>query len=629
MARLLDQIHDPENLRPLSYPQLQQLAQEIREELLGTVTATGGHLASNLGVVELTLALHRVFQSPQDRIVWDVGHQSYVHKLVTGRLSRFSTLRQPGGLSGFCDPAESPHDPFLSGHASTSISAALGMATARDLAGGDYHVVAVIGDGALTGGMAFEALNQAGHLGNRLLVVLNDNGMAISPSVGGLAHRLDMLRIDYRYLRAKAKAARLAYFFPGGRWLWRAARALKAGLRGLLLPHAMWEDIGIRCIGPVDGHNLPELERVLKHVKETYQGPTLLHVVTVKGKGHAAAEVNPEAYHGLAPPGEKRDGTPTYSQVFAATMLRLMRRDSRVVAITAAMPTGTGLDQVAREFPDRVFDVGICEQHAVTFAAGLASQGYVPVVAIYSTFLQRALDQVIHDVCIQNLPVVLALDRSGIVGDDGKTHQGAFDLSYLRPIPNLLVAAPADENELQHLLFTAVKARRPIAIRYPRGWGSGASLDEELKELPLGQGEELRRGNDVALVALGAMVAPSLAAAALLARQRIDSTVVNARYAKPLDAPLILQAVRRTGRLVTVEENALQGGFGDSVLRLLAENGLGDAAVVTLGIPDEFVDQSPQAQMRRHYGLDAEGIARRTIAAFPELLVPARRASPR
>ncbi|MEK7847377.1 MAG: 1-deoxy-D-xylulose-5-phosphate synthase, partial [Chloroflexota bacterium] len=527
MARLLDQIHSPDDLRPLSYPQLQQLAQEIREGLLTTVTATGGHLASNLGVVELTLSLHRVFRSPRDRILWDVGHQSYVHKLLTGRLPRFNTLRQRDGLSGFCDPSESPHDPFLSGHASTSISAALGMAIARDLAGEDYHVVAVIGDGALTGGMAFEALNQAGHLGNRLLVVLNDNGMAISPSVGGLAHRLDMVRIDYRYLRAKARAARLAYAFPGGRKLWRAARVLKEGIRGLLLPHSMWEDMGIRCIGPVDGHNLREMERVLEHIRDTYQGPTLLHVVTVKGKGHPAAEANPEGYHGIAPPGDRRDGTPTYSQVFAAAMLRLMRQDPRVVAVTAAMSTGTGLSQVAREFPDRVFDVGICEQHAVTFAAGLASQGLVPVVAIYSTFLQRAFDQVLHDVCIQNLPVVLALDRSGIVGDDGKTHQGAFDLSYLCPIPNRTVAAPADENELQHLLYTAVRAGRPVAIRYPRGWGSGAPLDEEFRELPLGQGEELRQGNDMALVALGAMVAPALEAAALLAGRGVEAAVVN------------------------------------------------------------------------------------------------------
>ncbi|MEE9202441.1 MAG: 1-deoxy-D-xylulose-5-phosphate synthase [Dehalococcoidia bacterium] len=629
MARLLDQIHSPEDLRPLSYPQLQQLAREVREELLATVNTTGGHLASNLGVVELTLALHRVFDSPRDRIIWDVGHQSYVHKLVTGRLPRFGTLRQADGLSGFCDPAESPHDPFISGHASTSISAALGMAVSRDLAGEDSHVVAVIGDGALTGGMAFEALNQAGHLGNRLLVVLNDNGMAISPSVGGVAHRLNLLRVDYRYLWAKARATRLSNSLPGGRHLWRVARGLKNNIKGLLLPRALWEGMGLNYIGPVDGHNLRELETVLRQLKDSYQGPTLLHVVTVKGKGSPPAEGNPEAYHGISPPGDKRDGMPTYSQVFTATMLRLMRQNPQVVAVTAAMSTGTGLDQVTREFPHRVFDVGICEQHAVTFAAGLATRGLVPVVAIYSTFLQRAFDQVIHDVCLQNLPVVLALDRSGIVGDDGKTHQGTLDLSYLCPIPNLTVAAPADENELQNLLFTAVSAGRPMAIRYPRGWGSGVPLDEEPRELPVGQGEELRPGNDVAVVALGSMVAPALEAAALLAEQGVEATVINARYAKPLDAPLILEAAQRTSRLVTVEENVLQGGFGTSVLRLLNEHGLGNTETVTLGIPDEFVDQGLQTQVRHYYGLDAEGIARSTLAAFPQLSLPARRASRR
>jgi 1-deoxy-D-xylulose-5-phosphate synthase len=596
---------------------------------MATVTTTGGHLASNLGVVELTLALHRVFNSPRDRIIWDVGHQSYVHKLITGRLSRFGTLRQSGGLSGFCDPAESPHDPFISGHASTSISAALGMATARDLSGEDSHVLAVVGDGALTGGMAFEALNQAGHMGTRLLVVLNDNGMAISPSVGGLAHRLNLLRVDYRYLRAKARAKRLSHAFPGGRKLWEVAKGLKNSIRGLILPRAIWEGMGLDYIGPVDGHNLRELETVLRQLKDSYQGPTLLHVVTVKGKGCPPAEDDPETYHGISPPVDRKDGVPTYSQVFADTILRLMRHNPQVVAITAAMPTGTGLDQVSREFPQRVFDVGICEQHAVTFAAGLASRGFVPVVAIYSTFLQRAFDQVIHDVCLQNLPVVLAIDRSGIVGDDGKTHQGTLDLSYLCPIPNLAVAAPADENELQNLLFTAVTAGRPMAIRYPRGAGTGTPLDVEPRELPVGQGEELRPGSDVALLALGSMVAPALEAADLLAGQAVDAAVVNARYAKPLDEPLILEAARRTGRLVTVEENAVQGGFGTSVLRLLSEHGLGDTGVVTLGIPDEFVDQGPQAQVRHRYGLDAKGIAHRTLDAFPQLSVSARQASRR
>jgi 1-deoxy-D-xylulose-5-phosphate synthase len=629
MRRLLDHIHSPKDLRPLSYAELKQLAQEIREELLTSVTATGGHLASNLGVVELTLALHRVFDSPRDRLVWDVGHQSYVHKLITGRRARFGTLRQAGGLSGFCDPAESPYDSFISGHASTSISAALGMAIARDLAQDDYHAIAIIGDGALTGGMAFEALNQAGHLGSRVLIVLNDNGMAISPSVGGLAHRLNLLRINYRYLWAKASVARLTSVFPGGRLMRKTATGLKNSIRRLILPRVIWEGMGLNYIGPVDGHNLQGLETVLHQLKHTYDGPTLLHVVTVKGKGHMPAEDNPEAYHGISSPGDRRDGTPTNSQVFAAAMLQIMRRDPRVVAVTAAMPSGTGLKEVAQEFPHRVFDVGICEQHAVTFAAGMASRGLVPVVAIYSTFLQRAFDQVVHDVCLQNLPVVFALDRSGIVGDDGKTHQGTLDLSYLCSVPNMAVAAPADDKELQDLLFTAVNAGRPMAIRYPRGSGSGTPPCEALHELPIGQGQELRDGADVALLALGATVGPTLEAADLLAERGVTAMVINARYAKPLDADLIMRAARHTGKLITIEENALVGGFGSSVIHLLAANGLRDTKVVTLGIPDEFVEQGYQTAVRHHYGLDAEGIARRTLDAFPQLLLPARQAFPR
>jgi 1-deoxy-D-xylulose-5-phosphate synthase len=561
--------------------------------------------------------LHRVFDSPHDKIIWDVGHQSYVHKLLTGRRKRFNTIRQYGGLSGFTNRSESEHDPFGAGHASTSVSAALGMAIARDLAGDDYNVVAVIGDGAITGGMALEAMNQVGHLGSRVCVVLNDNGMSISPSVGSIAKLLNRIRFDYRYRWAEEESRKFMSHFAWGRKLWQAGRHLLKIFSGLIMPNVLWEELGFAYMGPIDGHNIKELEKALARARDYRTEPTLIHVITTKGKGYLPAEGDAVYFHGVAAKGAPAKKIPSYSEVFAQTVLRLAREDPKLVTVTPAMPEGNCLSIVEAEFPQRVFDVGICEQHAVTFAAGLATQGFKPIVAIYSTFLQRAFDQVIHDVCLQELPVIFAIDRSGIVGDDGKTHQGTFDISYLMLIPNLIIASPKDENELQHLLYTAVKANRPMAIRYPRGSGVGVGLEPTLKEIPIGKGEILREGEDVAILAIGSVVMPALEAADKLAKQGIEAMVVNARFAKPLDAKLITDIAHRIKHLVTVEENAVSGGFGNSVVELLQQSGISDVQIKTIGIPDEFVEQGSQAVLRAKYGLDAQGIAKQVLELVP------------
>jgi len=620
MPRLLDKIDSPADLKGLSLGELEELAAELRHEIISTVTTTGGHLASNLGVVELTIALHRIFDSPRDKIIWDVGHQSYVHKLLTGRRHQFSTLRQYGGLSGFTSRDESEHDPFGAGHASTSISAALGMAVARDLAGDDYNVIAVIGDGAITAGMAYEALNQAGHLGKRLIVVLNDNGMSISPTVGAVARLLGRVRFDRRVGKAKRKSEKIIAALPLGGKIWRLGQRLEARFKDFFTPTPIWEALGFTYIGPIDGHNIRDLEAVLTRAKNYNTRPVLVHVITTKGKGYSPAETNAVYFHGVPAKGSHSGEIPTYSEIFAQTMLRLAREEPRLIIVTPAMPEGNCLSIVEAEFPRRVFDVGICEQHAVTFAAGMATQGYIPVVAIYSTFLQRAFDQVIHDICLQNLPVVFAIDRGGIVGDDGKTHQGTFDISYLTLIPQLVVAAPKDENELQHLLYTAIKLGRPMAVRYPRNSGLGVSLDSELREMPVGKSQVLRYGDDVAILALGASVAPSLEASSELAARGIEATVVNARFAKPLDTGLINDFAGHTKRIVTVEENALAGGFGSSVSRLLQESGHGDIVVKNIGIPDEFIEHGTQTILRSKYNLDAKGIARTVLGTFPEFI---------
>ena len=619
MSRLLDKIDNPTDLKGLALPELKQLAAEIRQELVATVTANGGHLASNLGVVELTLALHRIFDSPQDKIIWDVGHQSYVHKLLTGRKRHFASLRQFGGLSGFTCRSESKHDPFGAGHASTSISAALGMAIARDLTGDSYNVLAVIGDGAITGGMAFEAINQVGHLGSKIIVVLNDNGMSISPTVGAIARLLNKVRFNPRYRWAKEEAKQMITTLPLGETLWQASKRVKSGFKGLVMPTTIWEELGFTYVGPIDGHSIRELEAAFTQARDYYLKPTFVHVITNKGRGHLPAEKNAVYFHGVPPQRTNTNTRPSYSEVFAQTVLRLAHENPKLVAITPAMPEGNCLSIVADKFPQRVFDVGICEQHAVTFAAGLATQGLIPIVAIYSTFLQRALDQVIHDVCLQELPVIFAIDRAGIVGEDGKTHQGTFDISYLTMVPNLIVSAPKDENELQHLLYTAVQSGRPMAIRYPRGLGLGVELDTELKTISIGQGEILRFGEDIAILAIGSTVTPALEAAQELALNGIEATVVNARFAKPLDSELITRIASRIKNLVTVEENTINGGFGSRIMELLQKSGMSDIQVRNIGIPDEFVEQGNQALLRSQYSLDAKGIAQQVLTLFPKL----------
>ncbi|MDP2935346.1 MAG: 1-deoxy-D-xylulose-5-phosphate synthase [Dehalococcoidia bacterium] len=613
MARVLDRVNWPSDLKALTPGQRERLAAEIRDELVSTVTETGGHLASNLGAVELTIALHSVFDSPRDKLVWDVGHQAYVHKLLTGRRASFSTLRQFGGLSGFPDPDESCHDAFVAGHAGNSVSAALGMAAARDLAGDNYHVIAIIGDGAMTAGMALEALNHAGHMGTRLVVVLNDNQMSISPNVGAMSRSLNRLRLNRHYHRAKEDAEHLLEKVPLGTQVLEAGKRFKKGFKGLVIPTMLWEELGFTYMGPFDGHNIEELRQAFIQAREYRAKPTFIHVYTQKGKGYGPAEDDAVGFHGVSPNHVEKDPAPSYTRVFGETVLRLAREDKRIIAITAAMQEGTGLNPMAKEMPGRVFDVGICEQHAVTFAAGLARQGFIPVVAIYSTFLQRAYDQVLHDVCIQHLPVVLAMDRGGIVGEDGKTHQGVFDLSFLRNIPGLTIASPKDENELQHLLFTAVRAGGPIAIRYPRGAGRGVKRDVNLTQLPIGCGEILREGRDMSILAIGASVYEAMAAAESLSLKGIQCTVANARFVKPLDRELVLDLAGRTGSILTVEENVLAGGFGSAVLELLTEEMVMGVRIARLGIPDTFVEHGAPGILRAQYRLDAAGIAEQAV----------------
>jgi 1-deoxy-D-xylulose-5-phosphate synthase len=623
MTKILDRIDNPADLKQLTYPELEQLASEIRQELVSVVSANGGHLASNLGVVELTLALHRVFDAPRDKIIWDVGHQSYAHKLVTGRRKEFTSLRQYGGLSGFTSREESEYDAFGAGHASTSVSAALGIAVARDFGGEDYNVVTVIGDGAITGGMALEGLNQTGHIGTRLIVVLNDNGMSISPTVGAAARLLDRIRFDHRYRVSKEKSQKLLNHLPLGKQVWRVGLQIESWLKDISRPTRFWENFGFSYIGPVDGHDFKRLEIALKRARDYTSSPIVVHVITTKGNGYLPAEGDSVYFHGISGTNgnANKKSIPTYSNIFAQTMLKLARENPKLVVITPAMPEGNSLSIVQEEFPKRVFDFGICEQHAVTFAAGLATQGYLPVLAIYSTFLQRSFDQIIHDVCLQELPVVFAIDRGGIVGDDGKTHQGTFDLSYLSLIPNIIVAAPKDENELQHMLYTAVKSGKIMAVRYPRGPGLGVKMDTGFKELPIGKSEILRQGNDVAIMAIGSMVAPAMEAAEILALQGIEATVVNARFVKPVDTEMIVDLAMRIKRIVTVEENTLAGGFGSYVNDAIKQADISDVIIRNIGVPDVFIEHGGQAFLRSKYGLDAQGIVKKVLELVPAVSV--------
>ena len=613
--RLLDTISSPRELKKLSPDLLAPLAQEVREVIIDTVSRTGGHLAPSLGTVELTIALHYVFDSPRDKIIWDVGHQAYTHKILTGRLDRFHTLRQYGGISGFPKRSESPHDAFDTGHSSTSISAGLGMATARCLKKENGRVIAVIGDGSMTAGIAFEGLNNAGDLNKNLIVILNDNGMSIAPNVGAMSSFLSRKLTGPTMVFLKKQVEALLRAFPGiGGDLVAWAKRGEESFKAFFTPGMLFEALKFNYLGPVKGHRLDHLIETFNNIKNL-QGPILVHVLTTKGKGYEPAETDPTGFHGLGrfdpDTGVAKKSVseiPSYTEVFGDTMVRLARENPKIVAITAAMPDGTGLVDFRDQFRERFFDVGICEQHAVTFAAGLAVEGLRPVAAIYSTFLQRAYDQVLHDVCLQNLPVVFALDRGGIVGDDGETHQGLFDLSYLRHLPNLVVMAPKDEDELRHMLYTAVDHPGPVAVRYPRGQGVGVDFSSTLHKIPIGKAEALTEGEDLLILALGASVQHSLNAARELEQRGFKAAVVNARFIKPLDEQLILTLAAKFGRVLTVEENAAMGGFGSAALELLSDHGLTGIPVKRLAVPDQFMEHGKPDILRKKYGLDAEGI---------------------
>ncbi len=614
--RILDSIESPADLRDLDPGRLEELSREIRDELVATVSRTGGHLAPNLGVVELTIGLHRALECPDDRLVWDVGHQSYVHKLLTGRRERFGSLRQYGGVCGFTKQDESRYDVTDAGHASDSISQALGMALARDVADGDETVAVVIGDGSLTGGMAFEALNHLGHLGTRMLVVLNDNEMSISPNVGALAAYLARARLDPRYTRLRDDVESRLARIPGfGAAMVAAGEAAKESIKQLVVPGMLFEELGLKYVGPIDGHDIATVESTINWAKRS-DGPILVHAITRKGYGYTHAEDAPTTFHGVSPfsvetgrPNGSSD-VPSYTKVFGDALLAEAERDERVCAITAAMRTGTGLVDFAERFPDRFYDVGIAEQHAVGLAAGLAGGGMKPVCAIYSTFLQRAYDQVIMDVALQDRDVVFCLDRAGVVGEDGPTHHGVFDLSYLRGIPGLRIMAPSDEAELVHMLHTALSMEGPVAIRYPRGRGTGVDLPGEPEALRVGEARVRRRGEDVALLGVGRMVGVAERAAGILDAEGVSSSVVDLRWVKPLDAETVLDAARTHRLLVTVEEGVEAGGVGSAVLELLAEHGV-DVPVEVIGIPDCFVTWGAMEELLEEVGLTPDAVAGR------------------
>ena len=611
---ILETINSPENVKLLSASRLPELAADLRRIIIQTCAANGGHLAPSLGVVELTIALHKVFTTPQDKIVWDVGHQAYAHKLLTGRHGNFGSLRALQGLSGFPKRHESPHDSFDAGHSSTSISAATGFAVARDLAGGDGKVIAVIGDGSITSGIAYEAINHAGELNKDLIVILNDNEMSIAENVGALSTFLSRTSSSEFLHRFKKNTESFLKRTDMGGHVLHLAKKIEESFKGLFTPGMLFEAFGFEYIGPIDGHDLPMLIETFERVK-TFDNAVLVHVLTKKGKGYAPAEINPALFHGVGPFNVEtgkvlkgKGGAASYTAVFGAALCKLAAEDGKIIAITAAMPDGTGLTGFSKEFPERFFDVGIAEQHGVTFAAGLAAGGCHPVFAVYSSFLQRAYDQVCHDVCLQNLPVTFAIDRCGVVGNDGPTHHGAFDISYLRHLPNLTLMSPKDENELQHMLATAVSLGTPAAVRYPRGNGYGVALDQVFKILPIGRAEVLREGGVAAVLALGTMVHPALESAAELDLEGVELTVVNARFVKPIDDALIIDLAGKYGILITIEENALQGGFGSAVIELLEQRGLNGIRVLRLGYPDSYIPQGEQHELRAMLGLDKTGI---------------------
>src|SRR5215468_1346446 len=615
--RFLNEINSPADLRRLRVEDLQEVADEVRQFIIDTCSRVGGHTGASLGAVELAVAMHYVFDTPTDRLVWDVGHQAYAHKILTGRRDLLPTIKSYGGISGFLRRDESEYDTFGAGHASTSLSAALGMAIARDRKGEDYNVVALIGDASLAGGMAMEAVNQAGHLKTRLIVVLNDNEMSIAPAVGALTGYLNRIREAHGYHRFKDEVEETLLAIPSvGERLHHAAKTMKDAIAAAVLPGALVNELGFKYIGYVDGHNVKALVRALREAQQIQDGPVIVHALTTKGKGHPAAEKDYYKWHATGPfdlqtgkPIKSPTKTPTYTTVFGDALCELMEKDPKIVALTAAMPDGTGVCSALEKFPDRSFDVGIAEQHCVTFAAGMSCEGLKPVCAIYSTFLQRAFDQLVHDVCIQDLNVKFCLDRGGIAGGDGPTHHGLLDIAYLRGVPNIVVMAPKDEAEMRDMLFTMIAHVGPAAMRYPRGNGIGVPRDREPQLLEIGKAELLRDGSEVAIVAYGSMVHPSLHAAEALAKDGIETTVVNARFVKPLDSAVLLALARTKRLIVTVEEAYLIGGFGAAVLELLEENGLQDKVrVVRMGVPDRIVTHGDAKLLLAKYGLDSDGI---------------------
>src|SRR6266478_4852363 len=625
---LLARINSPADLRRLQPDQLVTVADEIRAYILETMSRVGGHTGASLGAVELAVALHYAFATPKDRLVWDVGHQAYAHKILTGRRELLPTIKQYGGISGFLRRDESEYDTFGAGHASTSLSAALGMAIARDKKGEDHHVVALIGDASLAGGMAMEAINQAGHLKSRLIVVLNDNEMSIAPAVGALTGYLNRIRGAHHYHRFKDEVEEKLLAIPSvGERLHHAAKTVKDAIAAAVLPGALVNELGFKYIGYVDGHNVRALVAALREAQQVKDGPVIVHALTTKGKGHPAAESDYYKWHATGPfdlktgtPIKSPAQAPTYTQVFGETLCQLMARDEKVVALTAAMPDGTGVCLPLERFPERSFDVGIAEQHCVTFAAGLSCEGLKPICAIYSTFLQRAFDQLVHDVCLQNLNVKFCLDRGGIAGGDGPTHHGLLDIAYLRVVPNIVLMAPKDEGEMRDMMFTMNQNVGPAAMRYPRGNGIGVPIDGEPRILEIGKAELLRDGGEIAVVAYGSMVHPSLQAAENLAKEGIEATVINARFVKPLDSALLLALARTKRLIVTVEEAYLAGGFGSGVIELLEENGLQDKVrVVRMGVPDRIVTHGDAKLLLAKYGLDADGIYTRVKEAMDVL----------
>lgn len=625
MYALLNRIEKPEDVKALTVRELEQLAFELRHFIIDTVSQNGGHLAPNLGTVELTLALYSVFSFPEDKLVWDVGHQAYTHKILTGRRDAFKTLRKKGGITGFPNRSESVYDAFGVGHASTSISAALGMALARDAKGEKNQVIAVIGDGALTGGESFEALNNAGDLGTKLIVILNDNEMSIDANVGAMSEYLSRIRIAPQYARAKRDMGSLLMSIPHiGDKVYKTASHLKDGVRSVLVPGSLFEEMGFHYIGPIDGHNIGLLEEVLTRAKEV-EGPVLIHIHTVKGKGYKPAEQAPDKFHGVGcfdpstgKSAKKAGCAPSYTSVFSKALIDLAKDRPDILAITAAMPSGTGLKAFGQAYPKRFFDVGIAEEHAMTLAAGMAAAGMHPVIALYSTFAQRAYDQLIHDVCLQNLPVTLCLDRAGLVGEDGPTHHGVFDLSYLRQMPNMCVMAPKDEEELRHMLATAIAIEGPAAVRYPRGAGLGVPLTDSLETLPVGKAEVLQEEGDIAFLAVGTMVEKAKEAAAILKEVGIEAAVVNMRFIKPLDTELLGEMARTKKLLITAEENVLAGGFGSAVAEYLADHGI-EVPLLRFGIPDRFIEQGTRRELLSLCGLQPDEMAERIRERLSQL----------